>query len=184
MRCGCRGAGSPGRRCARTSPHARRGPRPQSNRDRRGRNPNAWRGHPSGRASALTLALRRQTHGEGLCDPGQAGGKSAPTVGDLRFGSGADQRSVCRLLLSTQTLVTASASRFSVSSELDFSSPSACPDAPRSGDDGMPGGPSPSGIRALNHVPARVPGVCRTSLFYQELFGMPLKQHSEMARVF
>ena len=39
----------------------------------------------------------------------------------------------------------------------------------------------PSGLRAvsLNHVTVRVPDLHRTSQFYQEFFGMPLKQHSD-----
>src|SRR5437660_1214244 len=43
----------------------------------------------------------------------------------------------------------------------------------------------PSGLRAvsLNHVTVRVPNVHRTSLFYQEFFGMPLKQHSETTHI-
>ena len=32
---------------------------------------------------------------------------------------------------------------------------------------------------SLNHVTVRVPDLRRTSQFYQEFFGMPLKQHSE-----
>src|ERR1700688_2986908 len=45
--------------------------------------------------------------------------------------------------------------------------------------------PSPSGMRAvsLNHVTVRVPDVHRTSQFYQDLFGMPLKQHSEKTHI-
>lgn len=37
-----------------------------------------------------------------------------------------------------------------------------------------------AGLRAvsLNHVTVRVPDINRTSKFYQELFNMPLKQHS------
>src|ERR1700693_2591907 len=43
----------------------------------------------------------------------------------------------------------------------------------------------PSGLRAvsLNHVTVRVPDVHRTSQFYQEFFGMPLKQHSETTHI-
>src|SRR5271169_1221113 len=43
----------------------------------------------------------------------------------------------------------------------------------------------PSGLRAvtLNHVTVRVPDVHRTSQFYQEFFGMPLKQHSEKTHI-
>src|SRR5678816_3314437 len=35
----------------------------------------------------------------------------------------------------------------------------------------------------LNHVTVRVPDVQRTSKFYQEVFGMPLKQHSEKTHI-
>lgn len=35
----------------------------------------------------------------------------------------------------------------------------------------------------LNHVTLRVPDVQRTSKFYQEFFGMPLKQHSEKTHI-
>jgi catechol 2,3-dioxygenase-like lactoylglutathione lyase family enzyme len=47
------------------------------------------------------------------------------------------------------------------------------------------GAPGESGMRAvsLNHVTVRVPDVQRTSRFYQELFGMPLKQHSEKTHI-
>ena len=40
--------------------------------------------------------------------------------------------------------------------------------------------PAPTGFRAvsLNHVTVRVPDLHRTSQFYQEFFGMPLKQQS------
>ncbi len=40
--------------------------------------------------------------------------------------------------------------------------------------------PAPTGFRAvsINHVTVRVPDLHRTSRFYQELFGMPLKQQS------
>ena len=43
----------------------------------------------------------------------------------------------------------------------------------------------PEGLRAvsLNHVTVRVPDVHRTSQFYQEFFGMPLKQHSEKTHI-
>jgi catechol 2,3-dioxygenase-like lactoylglutathione lyase family enzyme len=43
----------------------------------------------------------------------------------------------------------------------------------------------PSGLRAvsLNHVTVRVPDIHRTSQFYQEFFGMPLKQHSEKTHI-
>jgi catechol 2,3-dioxygenase-like lactoylglutathione lyase family enzyme len=42
-----------------------------------------------------------------------------------------------------------------------------------------------SGMRAvsLNHVTVRVSNVDRTSRFYQELFGMPLRQHSETTHI-
>ena len=45
---------------------------------------------------------------------------------------------------------------------------------------GVQAAPKPSGLRAvtLNHVTVRVPDLQRTSQFYQEFFGMPLKQHS------
>ena len=36
---------------------------------------------------------------------------------------------------------------------------------------------------SLNHVTVRVPDVNRTSQFYQELFSMPLKQHSEKTHI-
>src|SRR6266481_6448146 len=41
------------------------------------------------------------------------------------------------------------------------------------------------GLKAvtLNHVTVRVPDVRKTSQFYQEFFGMPLKQHSESTHV-
>jgi catechol 2,3-dioxygenase-like lactoylglutathione lyase family enzyme len=44
---------------------------------------------------------------------------------------------------------------------------------------------NPSGLRAvsLNHVTVRVPDLHRTSQFYQEFFGMPLKQHSEKIHI-
>src|SRR6185436_18604184 len=35
----------------------------------------------------------------------------------------------------------------------------------------------------LNHVTVRVPDVHRTSRFYQEFFGMPLKQHSKKTHI-
>jgi catechol 2,3-dioxygenase-like lactoylglutathione lyase family enzyme len=43
----------------------------------------------------------------------------------------------------------------------------------------------PSGLRAvsLNHVTVRVADVQRTSQFYQEFFGMPLKQHSNTTHI-
>lgn len=50
---------------------------------------------------------------------------------------------------------------------------------------GAQAAPSPGGLRAvsLNHVTVRVPDVQRTSRFYQEFFGMPLKQHSETTHI-
>ena len=41
------------------------------------------------------------------------------------------------------------------------------------------------GLKAvtINHVTVRVPDVNKTSQFYQELFGMPLKQHSEKTHI-
>ena len=41
------------------------------------------------------------------------------------------------------------------------------------------------GLKAvtLNHVTVRVPNVQKTSQFYQEFFGMPLKQHSEKTHI-
>jgi catechol 2,3-dioxygenase-like lactoylglutathione lyase family enzyme len=50
---------------------------------------------------------------------------------------------------------------------------------------GAQAAPEPSGLRAvsLNHVTVRVPDVQRTSLFYQEFFGMPLKQHSAKTHI-
>ena len=35
----------------------------------------------------------------------------------------------------------------------------------------------------LNHVTLRVPDVRRTSKFYQDVFGMPLRQHSEKTHI-
>src|SRR5260370_6293857 len=45
--------------------------------------------------------------------------------------------------------------------------------------------PKQENLRAvtLNHVTVRVPDVRRTSQFYQEFFGMPLKQHSEKTHI-
>ena len=45
--------------------------------------------------------------------------------------------------------------------------------------------PSQAGLRAvtLNHVTVRVANVERTSRFYQEFFGMPLKQHSAKTHI-
>ena len=36
---------------------------------------------------------------------------------------------------------------------------------------------------SLNHVTVKVPNVQRTSKFYQELFGMPLRQHSQTTHI-
>jgi catechol 2,3-dioxygenase-like lactoylglutathione lyase family enzyme len=45
--------------------------------------------------------------------------------------------------------------------------------------------PQPTGFLAvsLNHVTVRVPDLHRTSQFYQEFFGMPLKQHSSTVHI-
>ena len=45
--------------------------------------------------------------------------------------------------------------------------------------------PKESGLRAVsvNHVTVRVPDLQRTSQFYQEFFGMPLKQHSATTHI-
>ena len=45
--------------------------------------------------------------------------------------------------------------------------------------------PKDEGLKAvtLNHVTVRVPDVQKTSKFYQEFFGMPLKQHSEKTHI-
>ena len=50
---------------------------------------------------------------------------------------------------------------------------------------GAQAGPKPSGLRAvsLNHVTVKVPDIHRTSRFYQEFFGMPLKQQSEKTHI-
>ena len=50
---------------------------------------------------------------------------------------------------------------------------------------GRPAHSKPSGLRAvsLNHVTVRVPDLHRTSQFYQEFFGMPLKQHSDKTHI-
>jgi catechol 2,3-dioxygenase-like lactoylglutathione lyase family enzyme len=50
---------------------------------------------------------------------------------------------------------------------------------------GAQAAPKESGLRAvsLNHVTVRVPDVQRTSLFYQEFFGMPVKQHSATTHI-
>src|SRR5579872_1601353 len=46
-------------------------------------------------------------------------------------------------------------------------------------------GPKASGLLAvsLNHVTVRVADLQRTSQFYQEFFGMPLKQHSATSHI-
>jgi catechol 2,3-dioxygenase-like lactoylglutathione lyase family enzyme len=45
--------------------------------------------------------------------------------------------------------------------------------------------PAPTGFRAVsvNHVTVRVPDLHRTSQFYQEFFGMPLKQQSATVHI-
>jgi catechol 2,3-dioxygenase-like lactoylglutathione lyase family enzyme len=50
---------------------------------------------------------------------------------------------------------------------------------------GAQAAPMQSGLRAvsLNHVTVRVADVRRTSQFYQEFFGMPLKQHSATTHI-
>jgi len=53
---------------------------------------------------------------------------------------------------------------------------------------GAPAGlatPAPTGFRAvsINHVTVRVPDLHRTSQFYQEFFGMPLKQQSATVHI-
>jgi catechol 2,3-dioxygenase-like lactoylglutathione lyase family enzyme len=50
---------------------------------------------------------------------------------------------------------------------------------------GAQAAPKESGLRAvsLNHVTVRVPDLQRASQFYQEFFGMPLKQHSEKTHI-
>jgi len=50
---------------------------------------------------------------------------------------------------------------------------------------GAQAAPKPDGLRAvtLNHVTVRVENVQRTSQFYQEFFGMPLKQHSQTTHI-
>ena len=50
---------------------------------------------------------------------------------------------------------------------------------------GAQAAPKESGLRAvsLNHVTVRVPDLQRTSSFYQEFFGMPLKQHSATTHI-
>ena len=50
---------------------------------------------------------------------------------------------------------------------------------------GAQAAPKTEGVRAvsLNHVTVRVENLQRTSQFYQEFFGMPLKQHSETIHI-
>jgi catechol 2,3-dioxygenase-like lactoylglutathione lyase family enzyme len=50
---------------------------------------------------------------------------------------------------------------------------------------GAQAAPKASGLHAvsLNHVTVRVPDLQRTSSFYQEFFGMPLKQHSATTHI-
>jgi len=50
---------------------------------------------------------------------------------------------------------------------------------------GAQAAPKETGLKAvtLNHVTVRVPDVQKTSRFYQEFFGMPLKQHSEKTHI-
>ena len=50
---------------------------------------------------------------------------------------------------------------------------------------GAQAAPKQENLRAvtLNHVTVRVPDLHRTSQFYQEFFGMPLKQHSEKTHI-
>jgi catechol 2,3-dioxygenase-like lactoylglutathione lyase family enzyme len=50
---------------------------------------------------------------------------------------------------------------------------------------GVQAAPSQSGMQAvsLNHVTVRVRDVHRTSQFYQDLFRMPLKQHSDKTHI-
>ena len=50
---------------------------------------------------------------------------------------------------------------------------------------GAQAAPKPSGLHAvsLNHVTVRVPDLQRTSQFYQEFFGMPLKQQSAKVHI-
>src|ERR1700749_1585098 len=45
--------------------------------------------------------------------------------------------------------------------------------------------PAPTGFRAvsLNHVTVRVPDLHRTSQFYQEFFGMPLRQQAAKVHI-
>ena len=50
---------------------------------------------------------------------------------------------------------------------------------------GAQAAPAEEGLKAvtLNHVTVRVADVNKTSQFYQEFFGMPLKQHSENTHI-
>ena len=50
---------------------------------------------------------------------------------------------------------------------------------------GAQAAPKDDGLKAvtLNHVTVRVADVHKTSQFYQEFFGMPLKQHSEKTHI-
>jgi catechol 2,3-dioxygenase-like lactoylglutathione lyase family enzyme len=50
---------------------------------------------------------------------------------------------------------------------------------------GAQAAPKGDGLKAvtLNHVTVRVPDVHKTSQFYQEFFGMPLKQHSDKTHI-
>ena len=50
---------------------------------------------------------------------------------------------------------------------------------------GAQAAPKEAGVKAmtLNHVTVRVPDVHKTSQFYQEFFGMPLKQHSDTTHI-
>ena len=50
---------------------------------------------------------------------------------------------------------------------------------------GAQAAPKEQGLKAvtLNHVTVRVPDVQKTSQFYQEFFGMPLRQHSEKTHI-
>ena len=48
-----------------------------------------------------------------------------------------------------------------------------------------PAAPAPTGFRAvsINHVTVRVPDLHRTSQFYQEFFGMPLRQQAPKVHI-
>ena len=41
----------------------------------------------------------------------------------------------------------------------------------------------PSRVVSINHIMVKVPDVHRTSNFYQEFFGMPMKQHSAKTHI-